>query len=305
MAKRKKSVDAVVEPKYITLAELGSNLIVAIIDLKDLREQDRNAHMMKPEVFRQLHENIKKRGGLESLPFCGLVDGRVEIISGHHRTRAAKEAGLDRIPVLIDTSGLTRSQIVAKQIAHNAINGFDDKSVLRELAKMLQDVDDMIESYIGKDILAESEEKMEKLISPVLDYDWREILFVFLPHQLKDMEKLVAKIDGKKDYIGAGHIDQFEKLLETLTRFQKFTNIKNLGAAIHMMIEVANRTMDDAEFDGSQEWVPLSKLIGNAAIPAEVAEKVKKTLDSMEKRSEIEKNKRWKGLEILVDEYVK
>jgi len=78
-----------------------------------------------------------------------------------------------------------------------------------------------------------------------------------------------------------------------MTKFQKFTNIKNLGAAIHMMIEVANRTMEDSEFDGSQEWAPLSRLIGNAAIPAEVAEKVKKTLDSMEKRGEIEKNKRW------------
>ena len=308
MAKRKAENQVVkkapaTEVDFILLADLGNNLIIASVDVKMLREQDKNAHLMKPEMFRQLSENIKKRGGLESIPFCALVGKRIEIVSGHHRIRAAKEAGIERIYVMIDTSGLTRSQIVAKQLAHNALNGFDDKATLRELALMIEEVDDMIESYIGKDILKQPEEELEKLISPVLEYDWKEIQMIFLPHQVSDMEKLVATIDGNKDYIGAGHIDQFEKLLNTLSKYQKFTDIKNIGAAIHMMIEVANRVMSDAEFDGKEEWVPLSRILGNAAIPKESAEKVKKVLDQMEKNEEIEKNKRWKGLELMADKY--
>ena len=49
---------------------------------------------MKNEMQRQLTDNIKKRGQLESLPFCALTQNetRIEIISGHHRIRSAKEA---------------------------------------------------------------------------------------------------------------------------------------------------------------------------------------------------------------------
>lgn len=44
----------------------------------------------------------------------------------------------------------SRSKIAAKQLAHNAISGFDDDSTLREIVKMIDDVDDMIESFVGK-----------------------------------------------------------------------------------------------------------------------------------------------------------
>ena len=137
--------------------------------------------MMKPEMFRQLSENIKNRGALESLPFCALTD-KIEVVSGHHRLRASKEAGLTHIYALVDVTGLTRSQIAAKQIAHNAINGFDDPSMLKEIAKLITEVDDLIESYIGKEVLGEPTATLEKMISPLLNYDWKEIMLTFLPH---------------------------------------------------------------------------------------------------------------------------
>ena len=34
--------------------------------------------------------------------------------------------------------------MAAKQLAHNAISGFDDQSTLKEIAKMIDDVDDML-----------------------------------------------------------------------------------------------------------------------------------------------------------------
>ena len=145
------------------LADLGNKILVATVDINLIREQDKNAHIMKPEMFRQLAENIKNRGALESLPFCALTD-KIEVISGHHRLRASKEIGLKEITVLLDVSGLTRSQIAAKQLAHNAINGFDDPSMLKEIAKLITDVDDMIESFIGKDILGEPLPNWKKLI---------------------------------------------------------------------------------------------------------------------------------------------
>ena len=285
------------------LADLGYGVVVAKVDVSIIREQDKNAHLMKPEMFRQLSENIKKRGGLESLPFCALTD-KVEMISGHHRLRAAKEAGLKEIIVLLDTTGLTRSQIAAKQLAHNAINGFDDPSMLKEIAKMITDVDDMIESFIGKDILGEPLAELEKLLSPTLDFDWKQIQFVFIPHQLKNLELFVEKTGGSFDFVGAAHVEQYEKLMDSLQKYQNFKNVKNIGTAINAMIETANREMEAAEYDGTEEWVTLSTLFGAAAIPQELHLKMKDVFEKMKKNGQITDKSKWKALEVLVENYL-
>ena len=132
---------------YEVVADMGHGLVIAKVKLADIREQDINARIMKNETQKQLTDNIKKRGQLESLPFCALIDEKIEVISGHHRIRSAKDSGvMQEIFVILDISGLRRSQVAAKQLAHNAINGYDDQSTLREIAKMIDDVDDMMES---------------------------------------------------------------------------------------------------------------------------------------------------------------
>ena len=80
--------------KYETVADMGFGLVIAKVKLTDFREQDINARIMKTEMQKQLTDNIKKRGQLESLPFCALIDGKIEIISGHHRIRSAKDSGV-------------------------------------------------------------------------------------------------------------------------------------------------------------------------------------------------------------------
>lgn len=286
------------------LVELGHGLVIAKVDISIIKEQDKNAHLMKPEMFRQLSENIKKRGTLESLPLCALTD-KVEVISGHHRLRASKEAGLKEIVVLLDISGLSRSQIAAKQLAHNAINGFDDKDMLKEIAKIITDVDDMIESYIGKDVLGEPMAELDRLLSPTLDFDWKQIQFVFLPHQLKNLELLVARTPNNADYVGAAHVEQYEQLIDCLAKYQQFKNIKNLGAALASMVQSANNEMEEAGFDGSEEWVTVNHLFGAAAIPSEVSEKVKQAIDKMKKEGVITDKAKWQALDVLASYYLK
>ena len=83
---------------YEQMLELGHGLIVAKVPFTSLREQDINARIMKNEMQKQLTDNIRKRGQLESMPFCALIDGKIEIISGHHRIRSAKDSGVKRLP---------------------------------------------------------------------------------------------------------------------------------------------------------------------------------------------------------------
>ena len=58
--------------RYEQIADMGSGLIIARVPAECIREQDINARIMKNEMQRQLTDNIKKRGQLESLPFCAL-----------------------------------------------------------------------------------------------------------------------------------------------------------------------------------------------------------------------------------------
>lgn len=290
--------------KYEQLADLGSGLIIAKVDIMDIREQDINARIMKPEMMKQLTDNIRKRGQLESLPYCALTD-KIELISGHHRYRAAKEAGMKEIIIILDISGLNRSQIAAKQLAHNAISGFDDNDTLKEIAKMIQDVDDMMESYIGKDILGEPMAEIDKLLSPTISFDWKNIVFMFLPHQIGDLDKFIKTVESQHpDYIGAAGIDQYKEMMETLSKFQGFSNIKNVGAAIHAMIVNAEQMMDDIGYTADAEWTPLTNIFGGAAIPKESAEVIQEAVKKMMDDGQITSKNKWQFIEYLAADYL-
>lgn len=290
---------------YEVVADMGSGLVIAKVKLTDIREQDINARIMKTEMQKQLTDNIKKRGQLESLPLCAYIDNRIEVVSGHHRIRSAKDAAMKEIFVILDVSGLRRSQVVAKQIAHNAISGFDDQSTLRELAKMLDDVDDMMESYIGKDIIGEPMAELEKLLSPKVEFDWKNVTFTFLPHQIKDLEKLISTLQTMKpDVLGFAPIEDHQQFVEAITKYQGFANVKNTGAAIHAMIRATDQLYEDLHYDDSAEWVQLTTLFGSPAIPMEAAEVITEALKKMEANEEIGAKNKWQALEYWAANYL-
>lgn len=290
---------------YEVIADMGSGLLIAKIKLADIREQDINARIMKTEMQKQLTDNIKKRGQLESLPFCALIAGRIEVISGHHRLRSAKDAGMTEVFVILDVSGLRRSQVASKQIAHNAINGFDDQSTLREIAKMIDDVDDMLESYIGKEIIGEPMAELEKLIAPKVEFAWKNVTFTFLPHQLKDLDKLLNVLGSlKPDFLGVADIDQHEEFIETVTKYQQFANVKNTGAAVHAMIRATEQIFEDVHYDESEEWVQLTSLLGTPAIPKEAADIIKEAVDKMTKDGTVGAKNKWQALEYWAADYL-
>lgn len=293
--------------RYEQIADMGSGLIIAKVPAECLREQDINARIMKNEMQRQLTDNIRKRGQLESLPLCALTEGgtKIEVISGHHRFRSGKDAGIKEFFVVLDVSGLNRSKITAKQIAHNAISGFDDQSTLKELAKMIQDVDDMIESYAGKDILQEPEAELEKYLSPAVEFDWKNVTLTFLPHQIADMTKLIDALESTKpDFLGVADIEQHKPLLETLTKYQQFSNVKNTGAAIHAMIKCTNQMFEDIGYTEDSEWVQLTSLFGSGVVPAEAAEVIQEAVKKMVDDGIVGQKNKWQAIEYLAAEFL-
>ena len=261
-------------------------------------------------ILRDLHDRREEhiesiRRQLESLPLLVEKDGVLEIISGHHRIKSARAAGMKEIIAIIDVSGLSRSKIASKQLAHNAISGFDDPSILREICKMLDDVDDMLESFIGKDIMEEPLEQYDKLLSPAVHFDFKNITFSFLPHQVKDMDALVKNLESSApEIIGVAPYEQCKQFIEALARYQKFSDIRNVGAAIHSMIESATEKMDEVGFKDDEEWTYLTKIFGSNAIPAESAATITKAIKKAEKDGAITSKNRWQLIEMLATEYL-
>ena len=293
--------------EYEHVADMGSGLIIAKVAANCIREQDINARIMKAEMQQQLTDNIKKRGQLESLPFCALTqdDTRIEIISGHHRIRSGKDAGLKEFYVILDVSGLNRSKIAAKQIAHNAISGFDDKSTLKEIAKMLEDVDDMLESYAGKEILSEPEGEIEKYLAPSMSFDWKNISFMFLPHQIKDLDKLVDMTKRlSPEYVGVSDIDEYKSFIDALSKYQGFADVKNVGSAIHAMTKLTLDTMENAGYESSVKWVQLSKIFGASAVSQEVGDIISDAVKKMIDDGIIDKKNKLDFIRILAEKYL-
>ena len=53
-------------------------------------------------------------------------------------------AGIQRIPVIVDTKPMTRSTITAKQIAANELTGHADENLLAQLVTQMDNVDDLL-----------------------------------------------------------------------------------------------------------------------------------------------------------------
>lgn len=276
------------------IAELEDGICLARCDLDSLREQDLNARVMDDVKFNQLVANIEKRGTLKQLPYCVLTERGVEIVSGHHRTRAARAAGLDHVNVLIDRSKLTRSSIAAKQLAHNAIEGTDDPDMLQRIAAIITDVDDMLESAIDREYFDAVQEKARQMPVPTVDFEWKTVQLTFLNHQATDLNRLCEKA-AKADVELVVPMEEFEPFCDALRATKKYGDVKNAGAAVWLMTRSALRELGE---DDGRAYTPIMRLFGRAAIPETTAKGVKALIDQKMKSGEIENP--WEIFECLL-----
>ncbi|GAA5512827.1 nucleoid occlusion protein [Deinococcus carri] len=87
-----------------------------------------------PEALSELARSIREQGILQPLLVRPLGDGRYEIVAGERRWRAAQEAGLSEVPVLLRDLTDTQAQLAA------AVENLqrEDLNVLEEVRARLQ-----------------------------------------------------------------------------------------------------------------------------------------------------------------------
>lgn len=297
------------------IADLGQSMVIALANPDLLREQDENARVMEGEMFNQLVVNLKRRGLPESLPYCVATERGVEIVSGHHRVRAARAAGMTEVPIILDRSGLTRSQIVAKQLAHNNLAGFDDKDVLRRRVAHISEVDDLLEAYLPKDLNVEpAPVDLDKLLAPRVTFDWKILTFTFLPHQFEQVKALSEALVGAHDLVGLALIEQFQPLIPALGKYSRFKNVTAVGMIVAVLIQQALQAISEggtlAELvreDGKPlrtGWVELEALLGTARVPSDVAVVIQRALEAMLAAKVITRKNLWQALELWAADYL-
>ena len=106
------------------------------------------------------------------------------------------------------------------------------------------------------------------------------------------------------DIIGVTTFEQCKEFVETLAKFQKFTDIRNVGAAVHSMIQLANEKMNDIGFNEEDDWTYLTKIFGSGAVPGESAEVMKQAIKKAEKEGIVTSKNRWQLIEYLCADYL-
>ena len=210
------------------IAELDCGLEIWKLQICCLKEQDINAQVMDDRRMKILTDNFF-------------------IISGHHRVKAANNAGLTYIYCLVDTNELTTSQITSKQIAHNELVGSADSEILAMLIKQMNEVDDIIASGLDEKYLSKITAEKTVIDIPHLDFDWRTITLAFLPKQEKEFEQLVKMIDKN------------DKFVKTCINYGRTRNIKSVATVISVLTEIALKEIDKWQKEAqSQNTTPKS-----------------------------------------------
>lgn len=225
---------------YIKRYKLENGLELWQVNINDLQEQAINARVMAPDAFKQLSENIKNRGSMESVPLCVLVKKKLEIISGHHRIRAARKAGLALIWVLVDTTNLSRDGIRAKQLAHNSLQGMDNEELVQKILSEIEDVNYRIESFVQPVTVEEMQATLD-MATKYLDvvFDTKTAVFVFLPAQYEVLEQAMAQLrDMGVDEVILAQRKEYEALAESIDKAGETYNIKSAPTILAKMAEI-------------------------------------------------------------------
>ncbi|USK72668.1 ParB/RepB/Spo0J family partition protein [Peribacillus asahii] len=293
-------------------AKISGGFKIAIVPVEELEFLEKNARFMKNETFQNLVNNIKRDGGLSQLPFCYYHDGKYKILSGNHRSKAAIMAGMTEIPVLYTDKELTKDEQIAIQLSHNSISGEDDPIILQELYDEIDDLS--LKYYAGLD-----DKMLEQLDKIQIDgiseaqLDFMSVSFLFLPNEAERMLDVIERAkDGLNSQTIMARYAEYDRLLDAQEKTQTSFNIHNGATSLMLILDIFERHQEDLlsgflDEDGEathKNAVPLSSVFGTDFIPAESLAVIKKAVDKMLSKGDVEKHNKWEALEHWARNYL-
>lgn len=246
---------------------------LGIAQPKEFVEAEINARFMPKKQYDQLVGNIKKDKALSSLPFCWVdKDGKIHILSGHHRIAAANDAGVPWVMYLFTDKNLSKQEKMAIQLSHNSLVGTDDINVLRQQWKMIEDVEHKLYSGLD-DVFFESFDPVELQAYNEQDLRFQTIEMMFLTAEKEVLKEELDKIAKTSRLKLLAPLDLYDDFVEALMRFKDSVNIFNTTTAIQAMIRVTNEYCDfldakreEALLIATEQEVVHEKLTGEGII---------------------------------------
>jgi hypothetical protein len=228
----------------------GTTLSIWKVHPDALREQDKNARIMDVKTFQRLTENIKNSKQLESLPYCYRTvspggSEELSIISGHHRVRAARKAGLTELFVLVEERELSRAQVTAKQLAHNALAGADDEQMLTELYASIDEINAKLEAGIFS-LEAKIKDLDVKADDIKFDFDYEQVILLFLRHEYEDFKAVLQQIeDDLKETatVGLCSYEQFEQYRRIIRDVSKVHDVRSIPAVMAKIVSIVRESL--------------------------------------------------------------
>lgn len=230
------------EQSFERVTDLGGGLALYKTHLDMLREQDKNARFMTAQKFERLTENMKQDGVIESFPLAVMTENQhgnkqLLLISGHHRSRAARAAGLTEIHVIVYEKELTADEIRSKQLSHNALNGSDDPQLLKDIYDSITDLDARIAAGLLDFELELGDVPTVKIDEITLNLDYEIINLMFFPKQYEEWEQVLKMID-KDAHIGVIDYKYWDDFAKTIRDVSKREDVRNMTAIVAKMLEI-------------------------------------------------------------------
>jgi hypothetical protein len=286
-------------------------------DPKALTLLDVNARYMTYEQFHRLCENVRRDGALTSAPLVwnDQESGRLIVLSGNHRVKAALEVGLTRIGWMQIDQPLDRQRQVALQLSHNAITGQDDPAVLKNLFNELEELSER--EYAGLD------DKTLDLLTKVdvgslndANLDYATVQIVFLPHEKDAAREALDEANKlmKVDERWLAHKSQHDEVLDALDTARSVGQVGNTATALSIILAVFDSHLEDLQ----QHWVdpysgeptrksgtvPIETVTGTRHLPPGDAATLLRATRKMAEREEIHPDKPWQALALLAAAYL-
>jgi hypothetical protein len=278
------------------MLDLGQGLEVWKVPAAVLREQDINAQTQPRAMFDRLTTTIKKGGRLESLPLCAAVEHMIkrtpkgepepviipEIVSGHHRVRAGMAAGLSEFFCLVDTSGLSRDEIRAKQLAHNAIHGTSDPDLLKRIYEQIRDAEARLEAFVPSNLVT----KIPTVTVPdiAVSVQFQRVLVMFLPIE-RDVFERAAQACAGHDAVYVADQERFEDFRKLALRVSADLDIRSMGTILATMGEIVLREL--GEEPDTRTMLPLRDVLRASFLAAADGEALGAALDRLRKGTKL------------------
>jgi ParB family transcriptional regulator, chromosome partitioning protein len=191
---------------------------------------------IKPESIKELTESIKQHGIIEPLSVAQTPAG-YQIIAGERRWRAAKAAGLDKVPVII--SKTTRKQMLEIALVENVqrrdLNAIERAKGFQQLMRDFE--------FTIKD-LTEKISKSEPYIS-------NSLRLLSLPDAIKD-----GVIDG---VISEGHARALAGLESESMQIKCFRKIVKENASVRRAEQIVRQVKQKEQKSRDEQWAQEGK----------------------------------------------